>query len=261
MFFKCLIPKSTSVTGVVVGPSVNPLQNRETQHVNIVLQCMYWFFEHEKWKVVFVCGDILWETKRKKTGSFVDGFYNNFRLQLTLLELQCVCLVCIGYHFHILLNLFSSLGVEYLWCNLSRYVYLKVQLILAWIINVEAKFVGCIGCHLPNFSDACHAFVHTVGVPFTWIDHHVKCGWIQLQFLVLIISVLYFMYSMLYLKWMKTSLGAYIMGQKMWHPPFLGWVSQFFYCPLPGLLTATPSHGPQPWVWPTTNNTTMIKLS
>ncbi len=24
-----------------VGPSVNPLQNRETQHVNIVLQCMY----------------------------------------------------------------------------------------------------------------------------------------------------------------------------------------------------------------------------
>jgi len=28
-----------------VGPSVNPLQNRETQHVNIVLQCMYQFFE------------------------------------------------------------------------------------------------------------------------------------------------------------------------------------------------------------------------
>jgi hypothetical protein len=24
-----------------IGPSVNPLQNRETQHVNIVLQCMY----------------------------------------------------------------------------------------------------------------------------------------------------------------------------------------------------------------------------
>jgi len=27
------------------GPSVNPLQNRGTEHVNIVLQCMYWFFE------------------------------------------------------------------------------------------------------------------------------------------------------------------------------------------------------------------------
>jgi hypothetical protein len=25
----------------VVGPSVNPLQNKGTQHVNIVLQCMY----------------------------------------------------------------------------------------------------------------------------------------------------------------------------------------------------------------------------
>jgi hypothetical protein len=28
-----------------VGTSVNTLQNRETQHVNIVLQCMYRFFE------------------------------------------------------------------------------------------------------------------------------------------------------------------------------------------------------------------------
>jgi len=28
-----------------VDPSVNPLQNKETQHVNIVLQCMYKFFE------------------------------------------------------------------------------------------------------------------------------------------------------------------------------------------------------------------------
>jgi hypothetical protein len=27
-----------------VGPSVNPLQNRETQHVNMVLQCMYLVF-------------------------------------------------------------------------------------------------------------------------------------------------------------------------------------------------------------------------
>ncbi len=33
----------TSVT-CAVGPSVNPLQNRETQHVNIVLQGMYRFF-------------------------------------------------------------------------------------------------------------------------------------------------------------------------------------------------------------------------
>jgi hypothetical protein len=41
---------------------------------------------------------------------------------------------------HILVNLFPSLGVEHLWCNLSRYVYLKVQLILVWIINVEAEF-------------------------------------------------------------------------------------------------------------------------
>jgi hypothetical protein len=28
-----------------VGPNVNPLQNKETQHVNIVLQCLYQFFE------------------------------------------------------------------------------------------------------------------------------------------------------------------------------------------------------------------------
>ncbi len=35
------------LTGVAcaIGPSVNQLQNRENQHVNIVLQCMYWFFE------------------------------------------------------------------------------------------------------------------------------------------------------------------------------------------------------------------------
>jgi len=33
-----------------VGPSVNPLQNSETQHVNIVLQCMYGFFEQPKMK-------------------------------------------------------------------------------------------------------------------------------------------------------------------------------------------------------------------
>jgi hypothetical protein len=27
-----------------VGPSVDPLQNNETQHMNIDLQCMYGFF-------------------------------------------------------------------------------------------------------------------------------------------------------------------------------------------------------------------------
>ncbi len=29
----------------VVGPRMNPLQQKETQHVNIVLQCMYGFFK------------------------------------------------------------------------------------------------------------------------------------------------------------------------------------------------------------------------
>ncbi len=33
-----------------VGPSVNPLQNRETQHANIVLQCMYRVFEQPNMK-------------------------------------------------------------------------------------------------------------------------------------------------------------------------------------------------------------------
>jgi hypothetical protein len=28
-----------------LGPSVNPLQNKEPQHVNIVLQCAYQFFQ------------------------------------------------------------------------------------------------------------------------------------------------------------------------------------------------------------------------
>ncbi len=34
----------------VIGPSVNPLQNRETQYVNIVLQCMYWFSKQPNMK-------------------------------------------------------------------------------------------------------------------------------------------------------------------------------------------------------------------
>jgi hypothetical protein len=33
-------PFITSVA-CAIGPSVNSLQNRETQHVNFVLQCMY----------------------------------------------------------------------------------------------------------------------------------------------------------------------------------------------------------------------------
>jgi hypothetical protein len=33
-----------------IGPSVNPLQIKETQHVNIVLQCMYRFFEQPNMK-------------------------------------------------------------------------------------------------------------------------------------------------------------------------------------------------------------------
>ncbi len=42
-------PIYTSVA-YAVGASVNPLQNRETQHVNIVLQCMYQFCEHPNMK-------------------------------------------------------------------------------------------------------------------------------------------------------------------------------------------------------------------
>jgi hypothetical protein len=33
-----------------LGPSVKPLQNREAQHVNIVLHCMYQFFEQPNMK-------------------------------------------------------------------------------------------------------------------------------------------------------------------------------------------------------------------
>jgi hypothetical protein len=37
-----------------VDPSVKPLQNRETQHVNIVLQCMYRFFEEPNMKKIML---------------------------------------------------------------------------------------------------------------------------------------------------------------------------------------------------------------
>jgi hypothetical protein len=33
---------------------VNPLKNRETQHVNIVLQCMYPFFNSQIWKEIML---------------------------------------------------------------------------------------------------------------------------------------------------------------------------------------------------------------
>jgi hypothetical protein len=33
-----------------IGPSVNPLQNKETQHLNIVLQSIYPFFEQPNMK-------------------------------------------------------------------------------------------------------------------------------------------------------------------------------------------------------------------
>ncbi len=33
-----------------IGPSVSPLQNRENQHVNIVLECIYLFFEQPNMK-------------------------------------------------------------------------------------------------------------------------------------------------------------------------------------------------------------------
>jgi hypothetical protein len=40
---------ATSVA-CAIGPSVNPLQNKENQHVNIVLQCLYPFFEQPNTK-------------------------------------------------------------------------------------------------------------------------------------------------------------------------------------------------------------------
>jgi len=40
----------TTSVACAIGPSVNPLQNKETQHVNIGLQCMYWFFEQPNMK-------------------------------------------------------------------------------------------------------------------------------------------------------------------------------------------------------------------
>jgi hypothetical protein len=41
---------NTTNVPYAIGPGVNPLQNRETQHVNIVLQCMYQTFEQPNMK-------------------------------------------------------------------------------------------------------------------------------------------------------------------------------------------------------------------
>jgi hypothetical protein len=39
-----------TIVACAVGPSMNPLQIKETQHVNILLQCMYRFFEQPNMK-------------------------------------------------------------------------------------------------------------------------------------------------------------------------------------------------------------------
>ncbi len=43
-------PIVTTSVACAVGPSVNPLQNRETQDVKIVLQCIDLFFEQRNMK-------------------------------------------------------------------------------------------------------------------------------------------------------------------------------------------------------------------
>jgi hypothetical protein len=45
-----ILSSSSTSVACAIGPSVNPLQNRETQHVNIVLQCLYPFFEQPNMK-------------------------------------------------------------------------------------------------------------------------------------------------------------------------------------------------------------------
>ncbi len=43
-------PIVTTSVACAVGPSVNPLQSRETQHVKIVLHCMDLLFEQQNMK-------------------------------------------------------------------------------------------------------------------------------------------------------------------------------------------------------------------
>ncbi len=49
-FAKCCLHFTYSIVACAVHPSVNPWQNRGTQHVNIVLQCMYRFFQQPNMK-------------------------------------------------------------------------------------------------------------------------------------------------------------------------------------------------------------------
>jgi hypothetical protein len=52
--FAFKLPLNVNYVACAIDPSVNPLQNRETQHVkNIVLQCMYRFFEQPNMKGIF----------------------------------------------------------------------------------------------------------------------------------------------------------------------------------------------------------------
>jgi len=59
---------STNVA-YTIGPTMKSLQNRETQHENIVLQCMYLFFEYSKGSQNSnekpMVGTITWEIKRE----------------------------------------------------------------------------------------------------------------------------------------------------------------------------------------------------
>jgi hypothetical protein len=41
---------NATTVACAIGPSVNPLQNKETQHLNIVLQSIYPFFEQPNMK-------------------------------------------------------------------------------------------------------------------------------------------------------------------------------------------------------------------
>jgi hypothetical protein len=56
-----------------IGPSVNPLQNRETQHVNIVLQCMYPFFEQPNMK------EIMLELNGKSSSVIMSSTFFSFQ--------------------------------------------------------------------------------------------------------------------------------------------------------------------------------------
>ncbi len=64
-----------------IGPSVNPLQNRETQHVNIVLQCMYLNGKPSSVTHVF-------STDFSFQNLVFFGIYLNFQCQKSLLKIN-----------------------------------------------------------------------------------------------------------------------------------------------------------------------------